>query len=164
VMLRTFDQLLQRHAEQLLAAGAVDTGRRGRIDIPLTPGQSVCLESAYRYYSAALRLWNLEDAATVASLHHQLGGITGKLARWYEADTHYRKAIAGHDQNGDVLRAAQSRYDFANHLIHRGTRTAEALLYARAALRDLLRLGPDQVGKTLDRVRALIDELEQTEN
>ncbi|WP_027344518.1 CHAT domain-containing protein [Hamadaea tsunoensis] len=155
--LRQFDSLADADARRL-GRQLADAGHVGRFEVPITAEQLPFLRSAYAYYTAALRRQPDADPASVASLHHQLAGIAGKFALWADADAHYRMAIAGHDQAGDLLRGAQSRGDFANHLVHRGERYAEALLYARAAYADLLTLDevPDEL---LERARDLVAEL-----
>ncbi|MBB5873573.1 tetratricopeptide (TPR) repeat protein [Allocatelliglobosispora scoriae] len=158
LMLSRFDQIVEENLDAIGEQVRRD-GIEGRFTVPVTEEQAACLRSAYGYYQAALRWQGHEDRATVASLHHQLGGIAGMMALWAEADTHFRTAIAGHDEAGAVLRSAQSRGDFANHLIQRGQRYAEALLYARTAERDLLSLG-DAPPALLKRARALVEELE----
>jgi tetratricopeptide (TPR) repeat protein len=160
VQLRLFDELVRTHVDNLVASGAIDTSRPGFFDFSLTEEHADALQRAEKYYSAALNVQGVDDWATTAPIHHELAGIAGKLGDWPEADTHYRKAIEGHDQAGDPFHAAQSRCDFANHLVHRGQRYPEALAYATTALRQLESIAGSSAAQ-LESARELVSRLSE---
>jgi hypothetical protein len=116
------------------------------------------------YYSDALELIQGDDRRSVelrASLHHQLGGVFQKLGEIGKGTWHYRQAVLAHDSVGDTFRAAQSRMDFANFLVHRGGRVEDALLYAQKALYDFRSLGK-RCREQAAAAQSLVSELTRT--
>ncbi len=94
-----------------------------------------------------------------AIAQNQLGNIyahAGDISRAFE---HYQKAIHYQERQDNTYGAGQARYNAALTLAHAG-RQHDALLYARAALRDFQAVGIG-VADTAERARQFITRLEQ---
>ncbi|MER5832915.1 CHAT domain-containing protein [Streptomyces sp. NPDC002130] len=154
------DRLSAEHMRRLVEAGAFDTSRPGRITVPIPPEVFGDLAAAQDYYSDALARFPDDDgyAHLTASLHHQLAGVYQRIGVTDEAARHFRQAVRDHERAGDSFRAAQSRMDFANFLVHRDGRVEDALLYARQALHDLRLLGEPRREEAAEAQR-LVEEL-----
>ncbi|WP_189192658.1 CHAT domain-containing protein [Streptomyces albiflavescens] len=158
------NRLNKEHLQRLVQTGAIDTSRPGRITVPLPEEAFDALALAESYYTEALELFQGDDRKSDelrASLHHQLGGIYKMVGANEKAARHYRQAVLAHDLAGDTLRAAQSRMDFANFLVHRGGRVEDALLYAQKALHDFQSLGKP-CREQAEAAQSLVDELTRT--
>ncbi|MET9904752.1 hypothetical protein [Streptomyces sp. NPDC006446] len=156
-------RLADERLQQLVRTGEIDTSRPGRFTVDLPEEAIGELVQAESYYVEALALFADGDrtvARTTASLHHQLGGIYQMTNDVERATRHFQQAIQAHDESGDVLRAAHSRQDFANFLVHRGDRVADARLYAERALHDFLSLGEPQ-REQAEGVRHLVEWLRE---
>ncbi|MEV8597296.1 CHAT domain-containing protein [Streptomyces sp. NPDC052012] len=157
-------RLNKEHLQRLVQTGAIDTSRPGRITVPLPKEALDALALAASYYTEALELFQGDDRKSDelrASLHHQLGGIYKMVGANEKAARHYRHAVLAHDLAGDTLRAAQSRMDFAEFLVHRGGRVEDALLYAQKALHDYQLLG-EPCREQAAAAQSLVDELTRT--
>ncbi|MFJ4536742.1 CHAT domain-containing protein [Streptomyces tibetensis] len=156
-------RLSAEHLRGLVESGAYDTSCPGRINVPLQPEALGELLLAQSFYTEALDLFPDEDgnAHLRASLHHQLGGVYQRIGATDEAARHFRQAVRDHERAGATSRAAQSRMDFANFLVHRDGRVADALLYAQQALRDFRLLGEPYRAQAAEAQR-LVDELTRT--
>jgi tetratricopeptide (TPR) repeat protein len=116
------------------------------------------LNAALRSYQQALDLNPADDHEMRAVTEHQLGNIYRQAGDTGQALRHYQQAIKHDEVRGDTYAAGQTRYSIAG-LLAGGGRTADALIYARAALRDFERTGPgaaDEAAKS----RQLITSLE----
>ncbi|HEX2314372.1 MAG TPA: CHAT domain-containing protein [Thermomonospora sp.] len=156
VHMAEFGRISQAQLDELVREGRVDHTAR-RIEVSVPPAGITALRNADRHYQAALNALSGDDWSTTAPIHHMLGQVANRLGEVAEADLHFRKAIEGHERAGDVYRAAQSRYEFAEHLVHRGVRLQEALRYAEHAYRDLSSLKPGT--REAERARRLVEEL-----
>lgn len=149
----------EHEMKQQLVAAAKDTGLpRGRVAASLDEDLVELLGLARQYTLLALHVQGVDDWATTGPLHHRLGGLARYAGNWAEADTHYRKAIEGHERAGNAHHAALSRLDFAAHLVDRGERHVEALRYAEAALRACEALGA-RAEREAKWARLLVEEL-----
>ncbi len=99
------------------------------------------LNDALHRYQQALPLIPADDAEDLAGLHHMLGLIYRYAGDTRQSLRHYQQAIQHHDTRGDSYGAGQTRFNIALLLDGDGRRD-DALLYARAALRDFERVGP----------------------
>jgi hypothetical protein len=162
--LQRADRLSAQHMRRLVEAKAIDTSRPGRITVLIPPEAFGELASAQSYYTEALDQFPEGDgnAHLTATLHHQLGGVYERIGVVDKAARHFRQAVRDHERAGDTLRAAQSRMDFANFLVHRHAgRVEHALLYAQQALHDLRSLGEPYREQAAEAQR-LVDELTRT--
>jgi tetratricopeptide (TPR) repeat protein len=94
-----------------------------------------------------------------AVAHNQLGNIHAEAGHTDQALGHYRKAIHYDELQDNTYGAGQTRFNAALTLARAG-RTHDALLYARAALRDFQTLGPGATTNA-DTAQQLITELER---
>ncbi|MFD5836188.1 CHAT domain-containing protein [Streptomyces collinus] len=158
------NRLKREHLQRLVQTGSIDMSRPGRITVPLPEEAIDALVLAAGHYTEALDLFQGDDRRSAelrASLHHQLGGIYKLVGANEKAARHYRQAVLAHDLAGDTLRAAQSRMDFAEFLVHRGGRVEDALLYAQKALHDFQSLG-EPFREQAAAAQSLVDELTRT--
>jgi tetratricopeptide (TPR) repeat protein len=116
------------------------------------------LNDAARAHHQALDLFPADAVNEHAVAHSQLGVIYSEAGDTDQALAHYRKAIHYHERQDNTYRAGQSRFNAALALAQAGRRH-DALLYARAALRDFQTVG---LGAATDaeQTRQLITELE----
>jgi tetratricopeptide (TPR) repeat protein len=115
-------------------------------------------QSADAYHQA---LGLLPDNAVdeLAVTHHSLGNIYGEAGDTATALGHYQRAIQYRERQDDRYGAGWARYDAAVTLAEAG-RQHDALLYARAALRDLEAVGPGAATRA-SQARRLITALKQ---
>ncbi len=116
------------------------------------------LNQAARQYHEALDLLPSDEVVTRAVVHSQLGSIYGRAGDLDRALPHYRQSIQLKEAQGDHYVAAQIRFNVAIHL-HSAGRGADALEYARAALRGFESFG-DRATEMIERTRGLIDEIQ----
>jgi tetratricopeptide (TPR) repeat protein len=117
------------------------------------------LEDAAKAYEQALQLLPTEEVRTLGVIHHQLGSIYGDAGATDSAVRHYRQSIQYEEQQDNRYGAGQSRYNAALDL-QQANRSREALLFARAALRDYEAVGPGAAAKA-EQARQLLALLEQ---
>jgi tetratricopeptide (TPR) repeat protein len=117
------------------------------------------LNAALRRYQQALDLTPADDHDQLGLTEHQLGNIYGSAGDTRQALRHFQQAIKHHEARGDIYRAGETRRNIALALASDG-RLGDALHYARAALDNFQQAGPGAANHA-DRVRQLIDELEQ---
>ncbi|MFF7892250.1 CHAT domain-containing protein [Streptomyces sp. NPDC007907] len=156
-------RLSAEHLQGLVESGALDTSRSGRVTVPLPKEAIAELLLAQSCYTEALALFPDDDgtAHLTASLHHQLGGVYQRIDVTDMAARHFRQAVRDHERAGHTARAAQSRMDFADFLVHRAGRVEDALLYAQQALRDFRLLAEPYRAQAVEAQR-LVDELTRT--
>ena len=90
--------------------------------------------------------------------HHGLGNIYSEAGDTATALGHYQRAISYRERQDDRYGAGWARHDAASALADAG-RQHDALLYARAALRDYQAVGPGAAARA-DSARQLITALE----
>ena len=117
------------------------------------------LQAAADAYEQALQLLSTDDVRTLAVVHNQLGNISADAGDTDRALQHYRQSIQYEEQQDNRYGAGHSRLNAAIGLGNAG-RTREALLYARAALRDFETTGPGAASDT-EQARQVIAQLEQ---
>jgi tetratricopeptide (TPR) repeat protein len=94
-----------------------------------------------------------------AVAHNQLGLIYSEVGDTDQALGHYLKSIQYEERQGNTYGAGQSRYAASRALAEAGRRH-DALLYARAALRDYETVGPG-AAPAADEARQLITDLQR---
>jgi tetratricopeptide (TPR) repeat protein len=117
------------------------------------------LNAAARAYHQALSLFPDDAINQHAVSHNALGGIYGAAGDISRALGHYQKSIQYHERQDDIYSAGWSRYNAALDLA-RAEQDHDALLYARAALRDFETVGPGAAAFA-GQARQLIARLEQ---
>ena len=117
------------------------------------------LNEAVEAYYRALDLIPNDAADDLAVVHGAIGNVYSRISQADEALAHYLKSIQYDERQDNRYRAGGIRLSAARTLANAGRRH-DALLYARAALRDAEAVGPgaaDLVGSA----RRLITALEQ---
>ncbi len=94
-----------------------------------------------------------------AITHNMLGVIYKNAGQTEQAIAHYRESIRYKEQVGDLYAAAGTRYNVARAYAQAG-RYDDALLFARAALRNFEDFGPPAADRVA-RARELIEEIEE---
>ena len=117
------------------------------------------LAAATQAYEQSLQLFSANDVSNLAVVHHQLGLVYLTAGAIDAALQHFRKSIQHEEQRENRYGAGESRYTAAVVLV-RGGRRREALLFARAALRDFEAVGPSATAN-VERARQLIALIEQ---
>jgi tetratricopeptide (TPR) repeat protein len=117
------------------------------------------LNAALRYYQQSLDLTAPADHEHRAVIEHQLGNIYRWAGDTRQALRHYQQAIQHDEARGDVYRAGHTRERIVFLLAGDG-RISDALLYARAALRNYQQAGPGAASAVAGAER-LIAELER---
>ncbi len=108
------------------------------------------VNEALRLYHQALELTPPDAINQLATAHGQLGNVYGLAGDIDRALEHYQESIRLEEQQNNLYRAAQTRYNVAIDLARAG-RFSDAREYALAALRNFETLGArEQVQKTLD--------------
>jgi tetratricopeptide (TPR) repeat protein len=110
-------------------------------------------------YQRALTLLPEDAVNDLAVAHHSLGNAYAEATDTGRALGHYQQAIQYREREDNRYGAGWARHDAAVALMDAGRRH-DALLYARAALRDLEAVGPGAAAFA-DQVRRLIAQLEQ---
>lgn len=110
-------------------------------------------------YHQALALFPADDVSDRAIGHGQLGFIYGDAGDIKQALDHYQQAIQYGERADNRYLAGNFRYNAALDLQSAG-RSNDAVLYARAALRDYESLGPGAAARA-SAARQLITELER---
>lgn len=93
------------------------------------------LNAAVEYYQQALALLPPDAVDDLAVTHNQLGNIYNEAGDLERALEHYNKSIQYKEMAGNIYAAGTTRRNMAIVLANNG-RLSDALLYARAALRD----------------------------
>jgi len=117
------------------------------------------LNDAARTFYEVLDLIPDDSVEDLAVAHGKLGGVYGEAGDVDRALGHYQKAIHFHQLRDNVYDAGVIRFNVAVALAKAG-RTYDALLYARAALRDFNALGPG-AARNVTRTQGLISQFEQ---
>jgi len=117
------------------------------------------LNDALGFYDRALQMFLPSNAVvSLAVTHNQLGIIYGTAGDLDAALPHFREAIRYKEAAGDVYSAGQTRYNVAVGLAG-ARRFADALEYARAALRDYQTFG-GRAAEDIRGTRELIAKIE----
>ena len=124
------------------------------------PGEQLLryLNDAADAYHEALGLLPDNAVADLVVIHHALGMIYGETGDIAAALGHYQRAIHYRERQDNRFAAGAARYNAAITLAGAGRRH-DALLYARAALRDLEAVGPGAAARA-GQARQLITALE----
>jgi len=109
-------------------------------------------------YSKALGMLPANAVRDLAVTHQALGGTYGYMGDTVRALEHHQQAIQYWEREDNRYGAGWARFSVAVFLMEAGRRD-DALLYARAALRDFEAVGPGAASRA-DQVRQLIAELE----
>jgi tetratricopeptide (TPR) repeat protein len=117
------------------------------------------LSAALGYYQQSLGLTPSGDHQSRAAIEIQLGNIYAKAGDTGRALRHYQQSLQHRETRGDIYAAGEIRYNIALLLAGDG-RVSDALLYARAALRNFEQAGPG-AADSADQTRRLITDLEQ---
>jgi len=117
------------------------------------------LNNAEDYYQQALALLPPDAVDDLAVAHNQLGIIYKNAGDLESALEHYNHAIHFHENAGNFYAAGQTRRNVANALANNG-RLPDALLYARAALRNFESYG-GRAKDMEDDAKGLIEEIEK---
>ena len=125
------------------------------------PGEQLLrhLNDAVGAYHQKLDLLPDNTVRELAVTHHALGVIYAEAGDTATALGHYQRAIQYRERQDDRYGAGWARHAAAVTLARAG-RQHDALLYARAALRDLEAVGPGAAAMA-GQVRQLITGLEQ---
>jgi tetratricopeptide (TPR) repeat protein len=99
------------------------------------------LNAALRGYLQALDLTHVNDHQTRAITENALGLIYRRASDTRQALHHFQQAIQHEESRRNIYGAGQARYNVALLLVD-DNRTAESLLYARAALDNFHQAGP----------------------
>ena len=116
------------------------------------------LNDAAAIYYRALELFPADATDDLAVTHGALGNIYGLGGQADQALAHYLKSIQYDERQDNRYRAGTNRFNAAITLARAG-RHHDALLYARAALRDAEAVGPG-AADFADQARRLINDLE----
>jgi tetratricopeptide (TPR) repeat protein len=116
------------------------------------------LNAAVDYYQQALALLPPDAVDDLAVTHNQLGVIYKNAGNLEKALYHYNQDIYYDEVAGNIYGAGQTRFNIALMLFQNG-RTSDALLYARAALRNFESYG-GRAKDMEDRAKGLIGEIE----
>lgn len=116
------------------------------------------LDAAARLYHEALDMLPENAINDLAVMHNQLGNTYGNLADFDRALRHWREAIRYKEMSGDEYEAAMIRHNVGMSFMLAG-RGAEALEYARAALRNFETFG-DRAAANIKKAQELIEWIE----
>ena len=117
------------------------------------------LNAALWRYLSALEMIPADAVDDLAVLHHQLGLVYYWAGNVDASVKHFCEAISLQERQGNIFRAAGSRFGLAIAFAQYG-RVADALDYARAALRDFETYG-DRAEDKIERTKGLIADLEK---
>jgi tetratricopeptide (TPR) repeat protein len=117
------------------------------------------LSGAITAYYEALDLFPDDAVGDLAAAFGALGNVYRRAGQTDQALAHYVKAIHYDERQDNRYRAGGTRLTIADTLAAAGRR-GDALLYARASLRDLEAVGPG-AAVLADRARQLITQIEQ---
>jgi tetratricopeptide (TPR) repeat protein len=120
------------------------------------------LNTAADYYQQALALLPPDIVDYLAIIHNQLGNIYVAAKDFERALNHYSNAAKFFELAGDLYNAATVKHNVSIALYQNG-RLSDALLYARAALRDFESYGGRAKDKE-DQTKELIDWIEKEMN
>jgi tetratricopeptide (TPR) repeat protein len=145
-VLLSLGQVAQQHFEEARQAGQAE------------PVTLEYLNAALHSYQQSLDLTPADDDEQRAMIEEMLGNTYAAVNETRQALSHYQQSIQHEEARGNVYGAGQTRYNIALVLAN-GGRVSDALLYARAALRNYQQAG--SVADAADAER-LIARLEQT--
>jgi tetratricopeptide (TPR) repeat protein len=117
------------------------------------------LNAALDRYRQALDLTPANNHGNRAVTENQLGNLYVRAGDVSQAMDHYQRSIQHEEAQGNIYGAGQTRFNIAILLAENG-RVSDALLYARAALRNFREAGPGAAAAAADAER-LIARLEQ---
>ena len=117
------------------------------------------LNEAAAAYFQALELLPADAAGDLAVTHGRLGRLWADVGDTGRATSHYQRSIQYCESQDDRRGAGMARFNTA-HVLSQVARGHDALLYARAALRDFESAGPGAAAEA-DRARQLITDLER---
>jgi tetratricopeptide (TPR) repeat protein len=147
----------QRYRDALLAR-VKSGGFQGPVPI-LGPELARLANTAIGAYMASLKLLPADATDDFAVTYNQLGLIYRYVGRPGTAFEYIQKSIMFQEQQADRYGAGTARGNAAEALEEAG-RYRDALLYARASLRDFLAVGPGAAERA-DRAREMISRLER---
>ena len=98
------------------------------------------LESADELLTLAVNHAGPDGAQTRAILFHELGNVNKELGRFDEAVAHYQRSVQEEERRGDLVGAAQSRYE-ASTVLYMAGRLEDALIYGRSAVESFAHAG-----------------------
>jgi len=117
------------------------------------------LNTALKYHHQALGLLPPDAVNDLAVAHNQLGNIYKDAGDVAQAVSHYNESVRYEEAQGNFHGAGTTRRNLAIMLAQRG-RFAEALAYARAALRDYQHY-QGRAAADEEKTRRLIGEIEE---
>lgn len=117
------------------------------------------LNAALESYQQALDMLPADAVNDRAVAHNQLGGIYAHARDFDRALSHLREAIRYHQMQSDRYSSAQTLRNVSFTLTRAG-RSADALEYAHAALRDFEAYG-ERAADDIEKTRKLIARIEQ---
>lgn len=117
------------------------------------------LNEALRHYHESLDLLPSNAVDDLAVVHNQLGQTYRFAGQTERALLHYIKSIQYNESQGNLFRAANTRFNVALNLAGAG-RFEDALLYAHAALRNYQTYG-ERAAKEVQETKDLITEIEK---
>lgn len=118
------------------------------------------LNGALARYREAINLTPLDAFNSLATLHNQLGTIYAEAGHTDCALADFRKAIALHEQNGDLYLAGDTRRNVALALAQ-ASRLSDAREYALAAIRNFQMCGVVAAVAAAERTQRLLADIEQ---
>jgi len=120
------------------------------------------LNAAMNYYKQALALLPLDAVDDLAVTHHQLGNIYSEAGNLESALYHYNQDVHYDERAGNQYGAGGTRFNIALMFAKNG-RLSDALLYARAALRNFESYG-GKAKEDEDQTKGLIAQIEKMIN
>ena len=117
------------------------------------------LKDAAQYYHKALKILPENDVNDLAVANMMLGTIYGDAGDIDYALPHYRKAIGYREKQGNLYKAARTRFNVAVDLTNAG-RLADARDYALAALRNYETYGT-RAASEIEKTKQLLADIEE---
>ena len=117
------------------------------------------LNAAVDYYQQALALLPPDAVNDLAVTHNQLGNIYNDAGDLERALKHYNQVSSLQEMAGNIYEAGETRFNIAIMLRQNG-RLSDALLYARAALRNFESYG-GRAKDMEDKTKGLIAKIEE---
>ena len=116
------------------------------------------LNAGAKWYHLALENDSPDNPEDLAIDHNQLGNIFHDVGDLEHALEHYNKSVQYKELVGNIYSVGTTRYNIAIALANNG-RLSDALLYARAALRNFGSYG-GRARDEEDKTKGLIDWIE----
>ncbi len=151
------DRLLEAKCHNQLGSVAWERAREAQA-AGATQEVGTQVRAALDHYHQALDLLPADAVNDLFVTHGQLGSIYKNIGGIDAAMPHYQEAIRLSGNSGDHYRAAETRHNVALALLQAGRR-ADALDYARAALRGYQRYG-ERAQRDIEQAQAMIDHLQ----